>query len=102
MYSEFIERTIAQARELGLVVEIEDKTDDPILQSVSVRVARPRVEAQNMLDVVNNAELITVHSVRTYNRGKWSHTARSYSYTDYRGTERSLRSVKYRLEGMTD
>jgi hypothetical protein len=96
-------RVIKQAKALGLIVEVQDNNSDRILQSYTVKITRPQVETpQNMLDVVRNAEQLSLHLARCHNEGRWHHGARTYSYTDYSGTKITLRSIKYRLEGMAD
>jgi len=95
-------RVVAQAEALGLVVEVQDHNSDHLLQSYTVRITRPQVEAQNMLDAARNAEQLSLHFARCLHEGRWHHSARVYSYSDYRGYKITLRSIKYRLEGMAD
>jgi hypothetical protein len=55
-----------------------------------------------MLDAARNAEQLSLHFARCLHEGRWHHSARVYSYSDYRGYKITLRSIKYRLEGMAD
>lgn len=98
--SAVITRLITQAKAAGLAVTVEEENGD-VLQSVSVTIRRPQVEAANMLDVVNNAEWISLHSVRTFNEGRWTNSARVYTYSDYRGSKTTLRRAAYRIQGMS-
>lgn len=97
--STLVQRTIAQAESLGLRVTVTEESDR-VLQSVTVTVSRQPVEAKNMLDVANNAEQINLHSVRTFNTGKWTHHARrsGASGTVYK---LRIRNLPYHIEGLT-
>lgn len=91
-------RLKAQAESLGLVVTVEDNDSNHVLQSVTLVVARPQVEEQNMLDVVRNREAVRVHAVRTFERGRWTHHAYFVGYTVRR--DLTLRGAHYTIAGL--
>lgn len=82
MYGTKMDAWIKQAQDLGLVVEIEAE-EGQVLQSIVVTITRPQVEEHNALDQYLNSQKIVLHSVRTFNEGRWTNHARYSS----RGTK---------------
>lgn len=77
----------ALAEEAGLLVTLEDNDSGDVLQSFTLVVQRQQVaEPTNMLEVVSNAERLTVHSCRTFNEGRWSHSFRRLGYAGLNDT----------------
>ena len=97
---ETLSRWVEQANLLGLVVEVEEK-DDEVLQSFSVTITRQQAaNPTNMLEVVQNADMIRLHSLRTFHEGRWSNSARQYGYSG-NSRELTVRGTKYAIEGLS-
>jgi hypothetical protein len=94
-----LDRWIAQAESLGLVVTVED-TSIGSIQQRSVTIRRPKVVAVNALDDYNNLRGLHLVATRSSQGGRWSHTAAHTGLT-YRPIPR-LSTVRYAIEGLTD
>lgn len=97
---EKLAKWVELARDLGLEVEVEDRSEG-CLNSVVAVIRRKRVEPQNALDVYNNSRSLHLHAVRTFNRGKWTNTARRYSHGGASRIE-NLRMVAYAIRSLAE
>jgi outer membrane cobalamin receptor len=100
-YGSKFDSFVQQAKDLGLDVHVEAR-EDGVMVSASATIVRPRVTAENALDVYRNSQVVYLHAVRCFGRGKWSNSARYSSAGSRTLTELSLRSVPYRLGSLTD
>lgn len=90
---------IKQAQDLGLVVEIEDQSEG-ILQSVLVTITRVQVEEHNALDQYLNSQQIVLHSLRTFNEGKWTNHARYASIGTKSWSDLRISNVPHHIRSL--
>lgn len=71
---------VALAEELGLELEVEDRSD-AVIQSVCIAVSRKQVEPTNALEDFQNRQRVYLQAVRTrFNRsGRWSNSVKTYT-----------------------